>query len=104
MDLTLTLKRIAAEISALKLHPATGVEYDSGYIAARNDAFAIVQEIIDNLPLEPKPEPGLSIEEMKAQGTRCGCLGTDDYCPCQNVPDRETRAARAEDRRIEGRL
>lgn len=42
------LKHIAAEIQALKLHPATGEEYDAGYIAARNDAFAIVQEIIDN--------------------------------------------------------
>lgn len=42
------LQRIAGEIQALKLHPATGEEYDAGYIAARNDAFAIVQEVIDN--------------------------------------------------------
>lgn len=42
------LQRIAGEIQALKLHPATGEEYDAGYISARNDAFAIVQEVIDN--------------------------------------------------------
>jgi hypothetical protein len=102
-DLISKLESIASEILALKLHPATNQEYDAGYIAARNDAFAIVQEIIDNLPSEAKTEPGLSIEEMKAQGMRCGCLGTDDYCPCQNVPDRETRAARAEDLRVGAR-
>lgn len=44
------LKRLATEIAALKLHPTTSEEYDAGYIAARNDAFAIVQEAIDNLP------------------------------------------------------
>lgn len=26
-----------------------------------------------------------TIAEQKAQGAKCGCLGTDDYCPCQNV-------------------
>jgi hypothetical protein len=45
---TSRLKRIADAILALKLHPTTPEEYDAGYIAARNDAFAIVQEIIDN--------------------------------------------------------
>jgi hypothetical protein len=30
---------------------------------------------------------GLSSEDQRAQGRRCGCRGTDDYCPCQNVPD-----------------
>lgn len=33
---------------------------------------------------------GLSQSEMKAQGARCGCRGSDDYCVCQNVPDRMT--------------
>ncbi|WFS01564.1 hypothetical protein [Rhizobium tumorigenes] len=42
------LPAIAAKIQALTLHPATSQEYDAGYIAARNDAFAIVQEEIDN--------------------------------------------------------
>ncbi|EHK56855.1 hypothetical protein [Allomesorhizobium alhagi] len=39
-------------------------------------------------------EPCLSGAEKKAQGQRCGCRGSDDYCPCQNAPDRETRRAR----------
>ena len=42
------LSKLGDQIAALKLHPATDPEYDAGYIAARNDAFAIVQEAIDN--------------------------------------------------------
>lgn len=38
---------------------------------------------------------GLSADEQKAQAARCGCRGSDDYCPCQNVPDAETKTARA---------
>lgn len=90
------LQRIADEISALKLHPATGQEYDAGYIGGRGDAFAIVQEAIENLPPEPKPgDLGLSVKEQKAQAERCGCHGTDDYCPCQNSPDSATLRLRA---------
>ncbi|WP_267550298.1 hypothetical protein [Rhizobium rhizogenes] len=93
-DIRSILERIASEISAMKLHPTTAVEYDSGYIGARNDAFAIVQEAIDNLDDRPEIERGLSFEEMRDQAKRCACLGSDDYCPCQNVPDRETKVAR----------
>lgn len=32
--------------------------------------------------------------EMKAQAARCSCRGSDEYCQCQNVPDRVTRAER----------
>jgi hypothetical protein len=39
-------------------------------------------------------EPCLSPAEQKAQGLRCGCMGADDYCVCQNVPDATTRAER----------
>ena len=39
--------------------------------------------------------PGLTAFEMKAQGERCACRGVDDYCPCQNAPDRKTICARA---------
>ncbi len=39
----------------------------------------------------------LSDDEMKAQGQRCGCLGSDDYCVCQNVPDQVTLAKRKEE-------
>ncbi|CDZ67667.1 Hypothetical protein NGAL_HAMBI2605_59480 [Neorhizobium galegae bv. orientalis] len=40
-------------------------------------------------------DPLLTADEQKSQGQRCSCLGVDDYCPCQNVPDAETRRARA---------
>ena len=36
----------------------------------------------------------LSPEEQQAQAARCSCHGSDDYCPCQNVADRETRLQR----------
>jgi len=39
-------------------------------------------------------EPCLSGAEQKAQGARCGCMGADDYCVCQNIPDATTRAWR----------
>ena len=42
------MNSIAAQIRSLTLHPTASEEYDAGYIAARNDAFAIVQEAIDN--------------------------------------------------------
>lgn len=32
----------------------------------------------------------LTNSEKIDQATRCGCKGVDDYCPCQNVADRET--------------
>ena len=32
-----------------------------------------------------------TIAEQKAQGAKCGCLGMDDYCPCQNVVQGEPR-------------
>lgn len=38
-------------------------------------------------------ERGLTQEEQKAQAERCPCRGSDDYCPCQNVPDAITRKA-----------
>lgn len=38
--------------------------------------------------------PCLSRDEQRAQGARCACRGSDDYCPCQNAPDRQTIAAR----------
>ena len=41
-------------------------------------------------------EPGLTLQEMRDQARRCPCGGVDDYCLCQNVPDRKTRAARAQ--------
>lgn len=51
------LYAIAEKIKALALHPVTSEEYDAGYIAARNDAFAIVQELIDNSLHLTAPSP-----------------------------------------------
>lgn len=39
-------------------------------------------------------EATLTRAEQKAQGERCGCGGSDEYCPCQNTPDAETVRAR----------
>lgn len=39
---------------------------------------------------------GLSLAEKKAQGARCRCHGSDDYCPCQNRPDGTTLRERRE--------
>lgn len=38
--------------------------------------------------LEPTPQVRLpSTEEKAAQGKRCPCRGSDDYCICQNIAD-----------------
>lgn len=46
--------------------------------------------------LAPPPDPfaarSLTEAEMRDQAGRCGCRGVDDMCPCQNAPDRTTRA------------
>ncbi|RUV65195.1 MAG: hypothetical protein E5X35_11660 [Mesorhizobium sp.] len=44
---------------------------------------------------EKADERILTGAEQKAQGARCGCLGADDYCVCQNVPDAITKHERA---------
>ena len=44
-----------------------------------------------NARSKPKEEVFcLTNAEQKAQASRCPCGGSDDYCPCQNVPDRVT--------------
>ncbi len=35
---------------------------------------------------------GLTRAEMREQAARCGCRGSDEYCMCQNVPDKVTKA------------
>ena len=39
-------------------------------------------------------EPGLTRAEQIAQGQRCDCRGSDDYCPCQNSVSAATRRER----------
>lgn len=62
-----------------------------------NDLAQSIQQAVEDWfeTKDLREQPCLSPAEQKAQGERCGCLGADDYCTCQNVPDRETRAARA---------
>lgn len=36
----------------------------------------------------------LTIAETRTQAMRCSCHGSDDYCPCQNVPDTDTQRQR----------
>jgi len=45
----MSIQKIADDIKALKLHPATGEEYDAGYQAARHDAWLIAQEAADDV-------------------------------------------------------
>lgn len=47
-------------------------------------------------PYGPELDEALSLSaaDMKAQAARCPCRGSDEFCACQNVPDRVTRAAR----------
>lgn len=47
--------------------------------------------------LTPPAIAPLTDAEIKAQAARCSCRGSDDYCPCQNVPDAITLAARNSD-------
>lgn len=44
--------------------------------------------------MEARTVAGLTEAEMREQGKKCGCKGTDEYCPCQNVPFRSTLDAR----------
>lgn len=44
--------------------------------------------------LSTVPPSGLSDGEMAVQAKRCACRGSDDYCPCQNAPDRQTQKER----------
>lgn len=39
-------------------------------------------------------ETCLTEVEKRAQAARCACRGSDDYCPCQNAPDRITDLGR----------
>ena len=45
-------------------------------------------------PRQPPPMP-LTNEEQREQGARCPCHGTNDLCPCQNVPDQQAREQRS---------
>ncbi len=45
----MSIQKIADDIKSLKLHPATGEEYDAGYQAARHDAWLVAQEASEKL-------------------------------------------------------
>ena len=39
-------------------------------------------------------DQGLTPADQRAQAARCPCRGADEWCPCQNTPDRQTMLAR----------
>ncbi len=41
----------------------------------------------------PPPNIDLLAPWQRDQGARCGCRGTDEFCPCQNVEDIDRRPA-----------
>jgi hypothetical protein len=49
---TMTLEQVVAEIKKLKTHPAGSDDYHGGYQDGRNDALSILEEALDNLPVE----------------------------------------------------
>lgn len=73
-----------------------GCEGDDGDDTQASLAQAIQDAVEDWIAgQEELKEPCLTDAERKAQGSRCGCMGADDYCGCQNRPDAITRHARA---------
>lgn len=58
---------------------------------------AVYRAMVDAAPevLKQVSHAILTSAEQKAQATRCGCKGSDDYCVCQNAPDKVTLAERA---------
>ncbi len=73
-------------------------ENDDADFCMTNDDLVCVEAMVRRRIEERPPVPPLTSEEQKTQGARCGCLGADDYCGCQNVPDDETFRIRAETR------
>lgn len=67
----------ALEIVRKITEPLSGYSSDD---AARRAAFKTSDAALS----------GLTPAEQKAQAARCGCKGSDDMCPCQNTPDRQT--------------
>jgi len=60
---------------------------------SRDGARAVVRWLQAGVPPTPE-EPCLSPDEKAAQAARCACRGVDDYCPCQNAADRQTKKDR----------
>lgn len=81
--------RIKAALEAFfgcALKPATIDAYEASMSAALLAAEQAAPEDTGQI---------LSELEKATQGKRCSCYGFDDYCPCQNVPDKITREARS---------
>lgn len=75
-----------------------GCEYQSDERLAerlgelRNVAWGLAR--VASAAPQAKAVNGLTDNEQKSQAARCPCKGSDDWCPCQNTPDRATRDAR----------
>lgn len=61
----MNFQKLADQIKALKLHPATSREYDEGYQAARHDAWLITQEAADAGDLVATPALSLPVSNTE---------------------------------------
>lgn len=63
----------------------------AGYQAALDHKFHTDDHIIRHFhqwyqrSIETLNRAPLTAVDQRRQGMSCGCQGTDDYCPCQNV-------------------
>lgn len=67
-------------------------------VELRHSEVLALRDYLNEAMSQPAPtvqEAALTAAEQRSQGDRCPCRGQDDYCGCQNVPDRMTRKARA---------
>ena len=93
MDRILTNFKGDVKITVLVRTPGK----DTADFCMTNDDLAEVEKMVRRRrDAVSHATPGITIEERKAQGARCNCGGSDDYCPCQNVPDPETMRLRSE--------
>jgi hypothetical protein len=79
------LRRMLAVKRVLADAPRTsGLSRDVGRKHQREaDALAVALAEMD------PPHPGIpTSQQQREQGARCGCMGSDDLCPCQNVVQR----------------
>lgn len=83
--------RLSSILAAHDGHVAAKGERSGPFWSEMLVGAADLRAILDALAAN-QPAPAIPFDQ-KAQGLRCSCRGTDDWCVCQNVPDRETLKA-----------
>ena len=81
-------------LSLARLLQAPGKDAEQRNRATDTLSDLVIAILEDEAHALAAPGLGLSDADQKTQGARCACRGVDDYCPCQNAPDRITIAAR----------